>query len=91
MGMAHLVNTLAVTRYWYLILLIKIDCFLLKNTQNSQDSKSTLIFSLALAVDELLAILRFFTKQKLQNMFGTLAATWQQKLAADRSKIKLLL
>jgi hypothetical protein len=42
-----------------------------------------LIFYLALAVVEFLAILRFFTKQKLNNISGNHAATWKQKLAAD--------
>jgi hypothetical protein len=40
-----------------------------------------LIFSLPLVVVELLAILQFFTKQKLQNIFENHAATWWQKLA----------
>jgi hypothetical protein len=42
------------------------------------DSKSVLIFSLALMAFKFLAILSFFTKQKLQNIFGTHAATWGQ-------------
>ncbi len=41
------------------------------------------MFSLALVVVEFLAILWFFTKLKLQNISGSYAATWWQKLAAD--------
>ncbi len=54
-----------------------------KNSWNYKDSKSVLIFSLALEVAELVAISWFFTKQKLQNISETNAATWRQKLAAD--------
>ncbi len=42
-----------------------------------------LIFSLASVVAELIAILWFFTKQTLQNISGSNAATWWQKLATD--------
>ena len=42
-----------------------------------------LIFSLASVVAELSAILWFFTKQKLQNIAGTNAATCQKIMAAD--------
>jgi hypothetical protein len=54
-----------------------------KNYKNSKDSKYVLIFYLASVVEELLLILRFFTKQKFQNISGTKAAIWWQKLAAD--------
>jgi hypothetical protein len=37
-------------------------------------------------VVELLAILVFFTQQKLQTISETHAATWRQKLAADLSQ-----
>jgi hypothetical protein len=40
-----------------------------------------LTFSLASVVVEKLAILQFFTKYKLQNISGTRAATWWQKMA----------
>jgi hypothetical protein len=43
------------------------------------------MFPLSLVVDELLAFLWFFTKQKLQNISETHAATSGQKLAADLS------
>jgi hypothetical protein len=36
-------------------------------------------------MSEILAILRFFTKEKLQNISGTHAATWWQKMAAELS------
>jgi hypothetical protein len=42
-------------------------------------------FSLALAVVELLANLQFFDNLKLQNISGTNAATWRQKLTTDLS------
>ncbi len=42
-----------------------------------------LIFYLAWVATELLAILSLFTFKKLQNIHGTKAGTWQQKLAAD--------
>jgi hypothetical protein len=42
-----------------------------------------LISSLASVVAELLAILWFLTKQNLQYITETNAATWQQKVAAD--------
>jgi hypothetical protein len=42
-----------------------------------------LISSLASVVAELLAILWFITKQNLQYITETNAATWQQKVAAD--------
>ncbi len=49
-----------------------------------------LIFSLALAFIEFLAILRFFTKLKLQLISGNHAATWWQKLPADFPSLTLL-
>ncbi len=48
-----------------------------------QYSKYVLIFYLALVLAELLAILWFFTEQKLQNISVTHAVTWWQKLAID--------
>jgi hypothetical protein len=48
-----------------------------------------LIFSLALAAVEFLAILRYFTKQKLRNIFVNHTATCQQKLAADFPSLPL--
>ncbi len=46
------------------------------------DSESVFIFSLALVI---IVILWFFTKQKLQNISETHAATWWQKPTADLS------
>ncbi len=46
---------------------------------------NVIIFDLAFVVVELFIILWFFTKEKLQNILGTHAATWQKKLAADLS------
>jgi len=61
----HPKNSLVVNGYLWLILLSKIGLFLnlVKHTlKNSKDSKLVLIFSLALMVVELLAILLFFTQ-----------------------------
>ncbi len=49
-----------------------------------------LIFSLASVVTKLLQTLQFFTKYKLQNISGTDATTWRQKLAADFPLILLI-
>jgi hypothetical protein len=49
-----------------------------------------LIFSRASVVAQLLTILPFFDKQKLQNISGTDPATWQLKLAADIPSLKML-
>jgi hypothetical protein len=46
-----------------------------KISKNSKDFKSVLIFSLASALAEFLAILQLFAKLMLQNMSGTHAAT----------------
>jgi hypothetical protein len=54
------------------------------------DPKCLLIFTLASVVAELLAILGFFTNQKLLNMSGTNAATWWHKLAADFPSLALI-
>jgi hypothetical protein len=50
-----------------------------------KDSKFVLILYLAQAVVEILAMLWFFTKWKLQNICGIDAASLRQKLAADLS------
>jgi hypothetical protein len=47
------------------------------------DYRSALTFSLASVVVEIKTNLQFLIKYKLQNISGTLAATWWQKLAAD--------
>ncbi len=49
-----------------------------------------LIFSRASVVAQLLTTLLVFAKQKLQNISGTHAATWQQKLAADIPSLRML-
>jgi hypothetical protein len=46
------------------------------------DSKYKLIFCLALAAVELLAILQFFTKYKFRKISEKDAATWWQESAA---------
>ncbi len=50
------------------------------------DSNSAIIFFLALVVAGLLADLYFFKKIKLQNIYRTQAAIWQQKMAPDLSE-----
>ncbi len=49
----------------------------------NQEQPTYLPANIALVINEVLAILRFFTKQKLQNAPGAHAATWQIELAAD--------
>jgi hypothetical protein len=86
MRLFHPVQSLVVSRNLWLILLSKIGLFLnlvKRTSKNDKDSKSVLIFSLALVVVESLVILSFFTKQKLQKVIGKHATTWRQKLAAD--------
>jgi hypothetical protein len=91
MGTFHTVNSLVVSRNLWLILLRKILLFfnLVKHFSKYlitlEYSKSSLIFSLALVVVELLVILEFFTRYKLQNISGTHDDTCWQKLAADLS------
>ncbi len=65
MRLSHPVYSLVVSRNLWLILLSKILLFLnlVKHTSNNSNvSKSVLIFSLAYLISEFLAILGFFTK-----------------------------
>jgi hypothetical protein len=77
MRLFHPVNRLFVTRNLWLVLLIKIWLFLKlvkhasKSFYNSKYSKYMFILPLALVVAELLVLLWFFTKYKLQNISGT--------------------
>jgi hypothetical protein len=50
------------------------------------DSNSVIIFFRALAVAGFPAVLYFFKKLKLQNIYKTQAAKWQQKMAPDLSE-----
>jgi len=81
-------NRLVISRNMLLILLSKIE-FILNLVKHASDFfkfyglQICAYFSLALVVVELLAILWFFAKQKLQNLSGTHAATLWQKLTAN--------
>jgi hypothetical protein len=78
----HPLNSLVVTRKLLLILLSKVK-HTSKNLQNSMDSRYGLIFSSSFSICRVISNFVIFTKQKLQNIFGTNAANWQQKLVAD--------
>jgi hypothetical protein len=66
------INSLAITRYQWLILLflnlVTFTCFLILRIPD--------LFSTDLVVVELLAILRFFSEQKLQKISGTHVAVY---------------